>query len=318
MTELTFGCDPEFFVKKEGKHVSAHGLVPGTKASPYSLPIGAVQVDGMALEFNTPPASTWGTFSILIEEVLKDIRGMVGEEYEFDFSPVAHFGKEYIDEQPFEARELGCDPDYNAYTGMANPRPDGDMGFRTASGHIHIGWTKDMDPFDPDHFEACRMLTKQLDMSLGIASLWWDKDTTRASMYGKLGTFRPKPYGLEYRVLSNAWVESEILREIVFKYAKKSTEDLLKGSRYYSERGQYIDFSIAIRLLSESGLSVEAVSYIAKVYGEMSTDSDHLIPDGSPFITQQHVNMLNEYNTMAKSSGSNLIEDLILDELERA
>ena len=53
---ITIGCDPEFFVKENNKFVNAHGLIEGTKDFPQLVNKGAVQVDGMALEFNINPA----------------------------------------------------------------------------------------------------------------------------------------------------------------------------------------------------------------------------------------------------------------------
>src|SRR5690554_4628554 len=55
--KIKVGSDPELFVKDQAsnKYVSAHGLVQGTKQVPQAVDNGAVQVDGMALEFNTNP-----------------------------------------------------------------------------------------------------------------------------------------------------------------------------------------------------------------------------------------------------------------------
>lgn len=50
------GADPELFVSKAGVILSAFGLVGGTKKVPQKVERGAVQVDGMALEFNIDPA----------------------------------------------------------------------------------------------------------------------------------------------------------------------------------------------------------------------------------------------------------------------
>lgn len=232
--DILIGADPEIFVKKDGNLVSAHNLIPGTKAKPYKVDKGAVQVDGMALEFNINPASSEDEFVANINTVMGCLKGMV-PDHEFCIEPTAHFGKELIESQPEEARVLGCEPDYNAYTGMENPRPDAEFPFRTASGHVHIGWTKDMDPHDPEHFEACRMVTKQLDVMLGVPSLLWDRDKERRKLYGNFGAFRPKSYGCEYRVLSNLWLSNEMLTRFVYLNAHWAIDRLLKGRRYYEE-----------------------------------------------------------------------------------
>jgi hypothetical protein len=44
----------------------------------------------------------------------------------------------------------------------------------------------------------------------------WDSDKKRRELYGALGAYRPKSYGVEYRVLSNAWLESKEKMDIVY------------------------------------------------------------------------------------------------------
>lgn len=234
--EFLIGADPELFVRdRDGNLVSAYGMIPGTKSDPFEVEGGAVQVDGMALEFNINPAKTADEFDNNIVSVLRQLKEMIPNGYEFDFSPVAQFGKDFIQSQPPEARELGCDPDFSAYTSLANPKPSADYEFRTASGHIHIGWTNAQDINVPEHIEACHMAVKQLDCVLGVPSRRWDKDRVRSTMYGKLGAFRPKHYGVEYRTLSNTWVNYEDRRRFVFNAAMESMELLMKGSRIYDE-----------------------------------------------------------------------------------
>ena len=214
--DFKIGADPEFFVKRAGRLVSAYGLIPGNKENPHKVPKGAVQVDGMALEFNIDPAETYFEFEDHMSKVLTSITKMV-PGYEIFIEPVADFGLDYIEAQPKEAKELGCSPDFNAYTKQANPRPNADTPFRTASGHVHIGWTDaPVDINDEGHLEACRALTKSLDVWLGIPSLIWDQDDRRRTLYGAAGAFRPKPYGMEYRVLSNKWIADPLLRKTVY------------------------------------------------------------------------------------------------------
>jgi len=222
---ITIGADPEIFVTKENEFVSAHKLVLGTKSEPHKVDRGAVQVDGMALEFNIDPASDKETFLLNIKTVLNTLEGMV-PEHKLSFNSVADFSKEYLASLPKEATELGCDPDFNAWTGQINNAPDGDALFRTAAGHVHIGWTEGMLEDDPIHYKICRKVVKQLDFYLGLPSILFDKETKRRELYGRAGAFRPKPYGVEYRVLSNMWLTSDSLIEWTYSNTIKALQDL--------------------------------------------------------------------------------------------
>lgn len=248
--EFKIGADPEFFLfdTVTEKHVSAFDMIPGTKHDPFKVEGGAVQVDGMALEFNIDPATSFKEFNGNINKVLGQLRGMVDPRFKFDFTPVVHFGKEYIDGQCDEAKALGCDPDFDAWKeGAINPKPDGSMGIRTASGHIHVGWTQDQDVSDKEHIQAGIMLSKQLDFYLGVPSLVWDQNSLRRSMYGNPGAFRPKRYGMEYRTLSNVWVDDIDLRRFVFEQSMTAATELIKGNRVYehisNHAGMYFSHS---------------------------------------------------------------------------
>lgn len=235
--ELLIGADPELFVTNGRKNVSGYGLIPGTKEDPHPVANGAVQVDGMALEFNIDPAATEEEFVNNIKSVMSQLEAMV-PDYELVAKPTAKFSKKTISEQPPEALELGCDPDYNAYTGEENPAPEiGDGLARTGAGHIHIGWTTDVDPKHPEHMEACCMIAKQLDYYLGVPSILFDDDVKRRQMYGKAGCFRPKSYGMEYRTPSNAWLKSEDLMRWVYRTVVKAANDLEAGESMFNKYG---------------------------------------------------------------------------------
>lgn len=222
--KLLIGADPELFVSENGKLVSCHGLLPGTKLNPHRVDKGAVQVDGMAAEFNIDPASNEEEFITNLNTVQDALRELLGGR-SLEAIPVAQFGLEYIQSQPQEARELGCEPDFNAWAdGAINPKPDVDTPFRTASGHLHLGW-KENDL----SFEESIPVIKQMDFFLGLESLFWDEDKERRSLYGAAGCFRPKEYGCEYRVLSNAWLKSEDIMRKVYQLANRGFDALIKG-----------------------------------------------------------------------------------------
>ena len=225
---LLIGADPEIFVKKNGEFHSAHGLVPGTKYEPFKVPHGAVQVDGMALEFNIDPSHSEEEFAEYIGAVMKTLDDMT-PGYELTSGATADFTPEHMASQPEEALVLGCEPDYNAYTGKMNNPPNGEVNFRTAAGHIHIGWCDGVNPHDPDHIAACELLVRELDLRLALPFSCYDTDNRRRQLYGAPGAYRPKSYGVEYRVLSNRWLDSPELTRWVYRQVVDTFELLTKG-----------------------------------------------------------------------------------------
>ena len=240
MTKILVGADPELFMKNPntGAFVSAHDRVPGTKYEPFKVPNGAIQIDGTALEFNIDPASTVDEFVSNIKSVRQTLEGYV-PGFNVVAEPVALYDEEYFMwEVPGYAQTLGCDPDFNGWTLNQNPPPNPNgQPMRTASGHVHIGWTTGADVMDKEHYQYCAKVARQMDYYLGIHSLLWDKDPTRRMLYGKAGAFRPKPYGMEYRVMSNRWLESEALMRWVYNSIQVGMEDAL-GDFWAEDRYQ--------------------------------------------------------------------------------
>lgn len=243
---LLIGADPEIWIKDKttGKLISAAGLLPGTKENPHKVLHGAVQVDGMAAEFNVNPCKSQNEFVAKVLSVLYELREIIQErnpdlKFEFVFDPVAEFGAEYIAAQSEETRRLGCDPDFNAWNdGAVNPTPDADMPFRTASGHIHLGWGSDYDITDPEHIEACCMMAKQLDCAVlpYVAQIEGKDGYRRRELYGKAGAFRPKPYGMEYRSPSNVWLRDTHYIGNMFYYTEIAFKGLLNGGKNYNNK----------------------------------------------------------------------------------
>ncbi len=247
--EIKIGCDPEVFVARRG-----FGLVParsvvgnlGTKDRPFDFGDDTqAQIDGLALEFNITPANNREEFIVRVKTAMRNLNGRLPEDAYLDIRPSAVFTPRAIALADLVDLELGCNPDFNAYTGKANRRPKDPGGIRSAAGHIHIGWTANTDPLSKGHMQDCIDVVKQLDYALQevmwVTSFYTgsrQSDVERRRLYGKAGCFRPKSYGVEYRVPSNTWLNSPSYVGAMFDAVNRAIQDLAVGD-YYPERFNY-------------------------------------------------------------------------------
>lgn len=222
--KLTLGCDPEIFLADvNGRLKASCGLIGGTKESPAPLPLGdgyCVQEDNVAIEFNIPPAPDAKTFIHSIGETLDFLSQSVDMMYGFKLvrTSAESFPQEEL--VSAAAKVFGCDPDYNAWTGKRNPRPRADdPTLRSCGGHIHVGG------YDKNSVKSEEII-KCMDAFLGVPSVLMDEGEKRRLLYGKRGAYRDKPYGCEYRTLSNFWVFDPRLRQ----WAWDNTERAVKAA----------------------------------------------------------------------------------------
>jgi hypothetical protein len=214
------GADPELFIK----HVTSKqiipvcGLIGGTKETPIvwdDLNVRnneegkyAYQEDGVAFEFNIPAATSADKFTSNMRMAWQKLKSMLEEKgFEPQVKADHRFKESQLSLFP-QANTVGCMPDMSAYgeTGpeKRNPFDIGQFGDRRfAGGHLHLGYNKKIPP---------HVIVKFLDVLLGLPSLINDKQGMRRQFYGLPGLYREKPYGVEYRTLSNYWVRSAIGR----------------------------------------------------------------------------------------------------------
>lgn len=214
---ITIGCDPELFLQNNlGEFKSAINLIGGSKLFPRIIREDgcAVQEDNVAVEFNIPPTTEVDKFVEAINFNLKYIEELVREKgLSLSITASANFGSKEL--RPRAAREFGCDPDYNAWTGRINPRPkSSDKSLRSAGGHIHVQTIH--NPF---------YMARAMDLFVGVPSVLLDADTRRRELYGKAGACRPKDYpGVEYRAVSNFWIATDELKRWVFNQTQRAHE----------------------------------------------------------------------------------------------
>jgi len=206
--KFSLGADPEFFVMdKQGNVKSIIGKLGGTKECPKYITDTkegfAVQEDNVAAEYNIPATHKKAHFFGNIKFPQDAIRTILGTD---NFS-ISHESAISFPTQELNTPEswiFGCEPDYDAWNMCVNTKPTAaDKNLRTAGGHVHVG-------VPLDNTEEMVELVRAMDLHLGVWSVIADKNgTKRRELYGKAGAFRPKPYGLEYRVLSNFWIFNE-------------------------------------------------------------------------------------------------------------
>jgi hypothetical protein len=236
------GSDPEMFVTdKDNKMIPSFEFLKSKEEKDYTLDPSTTTVgnkmgwrqtifwDGFQAEFNVYSAtclswvvdSTFNGMKTLQEKARAYKKGSkVSLQTTFDIDP------ETLMNAKNEHVAFGCMPSYNIYGAKGLVEDGRNVPFRSAGGHIHFG-IKDIignteKTYDKERIER---YVKALDAILGVAcvSLFerYD-DPRRRSMYGLAGEYRLPPHGLEYRVLSNAWLCHPLIMNIVFELARKS------------------------------------------------------------------------------------------------
>lgn len=224
---FTIGFDGELFAKnKKGDFVACCGLIGGTKEKPKpleGLPAGfAIQEDNVAVEFNIPPANSSSKFTAFLAAGLfaveKELKKL---DLTYSSVPAAIFSKLQL-KHP-NALVFGCEPDYDAWRLVENKKPySSNKQLRTCGGHIHIG----------SKFSMIKGV-QNMDLFLGVPAVILDNTPEakqRRELYGKAGAMRPKPYGWEYRVLSNFW----FLKPELIDWVYHQTEEALKYKKEFT------------------------------------------------------------------------------------
>jgi hypothetical protein len=230
---MRLGADPEvFLINDAGKHISAIGLIKADKYNPLQI-AGmqkgfTLQEDNVALEYGIPPAATADEFVHHIQAVMAKSKDWIGS-LKFSKLSCTIFDKDQMT-HPM-AHVFGCEPDFNAWTQKENKKPQPTHEYmRSAGGHIHVETEK--NPF---------WVAQMMDLYLSVPATKMDNGEERKKLYGQMGACRPKPYGVEYRSLSNFW----IFDERFIRWAWRATERALSSSvRLDNDLEFYLDLAI--------------------------------------------------------------------------
>lgn len=174
--------------------------------------------DGFQAEFETQPygclAAHVDHVQAGLDKVLKEAR-KVDPKAKLSIQTVFDIPAELLQTSKHEHVTLGCMPSLNAYGIKGKEVPDGrKMDTRSAGGHIH---------FEINDKSNIVPMVKALDAVIGVpcVALFASYDNPeRRKYYGLAGEYRLPPHGMEYRVLSNAWLLHPFIMNIVFDLSR--------------------------------------------------------------------------------------------------
>jgi len=225
MPRITIGADPEFFIRDmdTGLPVPICGLLGGTKSQPLVVGHFGLQEDNVMCEYNIPVCTDTMRYAQHVlggrQAVMDRLHSLYPNRYMEDLTPSRLFSHAMLESD--QAKMFGCSPDFDAYSlGQANRRIDpaeldeARGGWRFSGGHVHVGF-RDLMQFDIPPYVAAQFA----DVFIGLYAVQFDKQGKRRQFYGTAGRYRPTPYGIEYRTLSNVWTYRNDYAEMVGHFA---------------------------------------------------------------------------------------------------
>ena len=222
------GADPEgFLVDPTSRHITCPeilGVLPArvcTRPDPREAGVDTREqplvADGAQLELH-PDAGTCRQYFIgRVRRALLYAK-LLANAYNLKFlvTPAINVPRENMKQFLPGALECGCKPDWEAYT-MKNTlenAPAFDTHFkRYGGGHIHMSISTIEQIFSecaPEIESYYPLLAILLDATAGLYNVITSPvpklAAERRKLFGKAGTFRKQPWGIEYRTLDNSWL----------------------------------------------------------------------------------------------------------------
>lgn len=237
------GSDPEMFLEDAGGNlIPAFTVLPDKKAATKKWDGNYGYWDGFQAELMVTPSTC---HEKLVDNIRTGMATMLAEarmtvpNARIAFKTVVDVPEKILATAAPEHVALGCKPSSNAYEmeGLHVEEPR-ELKQRFAGGHYHedpLGWRGRITPA-----VAARM-AKAADMFAGVPSVAmfqkWDNPVRRI-YYGLAGEHRVPKHGVEYRVLSNAWLfhpgVAHLAMELVRAGMKLGFRDL-HGIFHYDE-----------------------------------------------------------------------------------
>lgn len=191
------GHDVEFFLSSNGNIIPAATLLKGSKGKGVTIARGVLaHPDNIMAEISSAKPFPAESFR---KRILHDVAAL---QYHVHPAFVTDASSVTLDSDFFKgcpsAEEVGCDADFHLGELRPTIKASNLGNSRYAGGHLHFDVSDDIDPSWAAG--VCDILLGSYLVGAG------EKQGGRRKFYGLPNLYRPKPYGVEYRTMSNFWV----------------------------------------------------------------------------------------------------------------
>ena len=246
---VQLGCDPEFFFMKNGQVIGSEKVLPKNGIPDGCGYGGKTIIDGVQAELNPVSSNCRESLAYQIficfnslKKRLEETGATVAAESIVDIS------QKELESLSKGSRLFGCAPSVNIYnenkdkTSKISANPTTYLK-RSAGGHIHLGNaiagyivenSQKAIAVEKALKEMPEVMVPILDIIVGNTCVLLDRNegnVERRKNYGRAGEYRLKPYGIEYRTLSNFWLRSYSLFSLVFALARMSVHIVAQSTK---------------------------------------------------------------------------------------
>lgn len=305
------GCDPEFFFKSDDGVIGAEkvfkkeGLLNTTPSVNDRCVLEGTKsqfvIDGVQAELNPRPNTCRANLANEISACFKTLDAELKKQktnISVDFSRSVVISEEKLAELDKENQKLGCKPSNSAYRGAGVKLSEVDPlkhRQRSAGGHIHIG-IKNQPRLEKAVKKHPTKVIKMLDIICGNTCVLIDRDEgnkERRKLYGRAGEYRLPAHGIEYRTLSNFWLESYHLMSLAFGMARLAVElisDEKNSAKYYKAFSKAVNMKDIERAINDNDfdLAYQNFKKIEPLLAEVTAMSSEHHPVNKNNLPQFH------------------------------
>lgn len=266
---ISLGCDPEFFfASADGKTIGSEKLLPkdGLTVRAGDPNSSKTVIDGVQAELNPRSSSCREQLAGEIAQCFRNLYDnvLLSKGIKVQIAPLVDVTQSELDSLSEGSRVFGCAPSTNVYQDKEKSAIKVDPKKylrRSAGGHIHLGNYYSDSLRVPENIireadkefngrwaiatrtdkalkETPEIMVPVLDIMVGNTCVLLDRNVgnkERRDNYGRVGEYRIKEYGIEYRTLSNFWLKSYPLMSFVLgmaRFAVHLVEQSVSGNDY--------------------------------------------------------------------------------------